>query len=625
MTYSFTEKKRIRNDFGKRSSILEVPFLLATQLDSYRDFLQVDVPADERRRMGLQAAFESVFPIESYSGDAQLQFLEYRLEDPVFDVKECQVRGLTYAAALRVRLRLALFDREGTGKERTVRDLREQEVYMGEIPLMTDSGTLVINGTERVIVSQLHRSPGVFFEHDKGKTHSSGKLLFSARVIPYRGSWLDFEFDPKDHVFVRIDRRRKLPATVLLRALERKVKDKDSRETWRPVFENDGEILDVFFKTDSLRIEQEGPSDRTRTGAVARGECPVRSHRSGRERDRGGGAAGQRPARGAARSGATSEAPVAPRPGRLRHGEGARARRGEQGDRGGPRAGERQDHPGNPGEVPRGDRPPLRCAVRERGGRGAVPFGDPSPGPHRLQSGSAGRDLPDDAPWRAADPRRRAVHVPQPVLQSRTLRPLGSGADEVQPAARASRFDRRARAFARGRRGRPEGPHRDQERPRAGGRHRPSRKPADPQRRRDGGEPVPHRAGARRTGGARTAEPVGDRGPHAAGAHQRQAGVRGGQGVLRIEPALAVHGPEQPAVGSHPQAAHLRPRAGRTDPRAGRLRGPRRPRRPTTAGCAPSRPRKGRTSGSSTRSRSTPEPTSTASSRPRTGRWRAAG
>ena len=250
MTYSFTEKKRIRNDFGKRSSILEVPFLLATQLDSYRDFLQADVPAQERRRIGLQAAFESVFPIESYSGDAQLQFLEYRLEDPLFDVKECQVRGLTYAAALRVRLRLALLDKEGTSKERSVRDLREQEVYMGEIPLMTDSGTLVINGTERVIVSQLHRSPGVFFEHDKGKTHSSGKLLFSARVIPYRGSWLDFEFDPKDLVFVRIDRRRKLPATVLLRALEKK--DKDGK--WEPYFGDNGEILDVFFKTDRFEL-----------------------------------------------------------------------------------------------------------------------------------------------------------------------------------------------------------------------------------------------------------------------------------------------------------------------------------------------------------------------------------
>ena len=249
MTYTFTEKKRIRNEFGKRSSILEVPFLLATQLGSYRDFLQADVPPEERRRVGLQAAFQSVFPIESYSGDAQLQFVEYRLEEPVFDVKECQVRSLTYAAALRVRLRLALLNKEGTSKERSVRDLREQEVYMGEIPLMTDAGTLIVNGTERVIVSQLHRSPGVFFEHDKGKTHSSGKLLFSARVIPYRGSWLDFEFDAKDLVYVRIDRRRKLPATVLLRALERKAGDK-----WEPYFKDNGEILGAFFKTDRFEL-----------------------------------------------------------------------------------------------------------------------------------------------------------------------------------------------------------------------------------------------------------------------------------------------------------------------------------------------------------------------------------
>ncbi|MEM7252195.1 MAG: DNA-directed RNA polymerase subunit beta [Pseudomonadota bacterium] len=217
MTYSFTEKKRIRKDFGKRTSILDVPYLLAIQLDSYRSFLQTDISAEERRSRGLQAAFESVFPIESYSGDASLEYNGYRLGKPVFDVKECQLRGLTYAASLRVKLRLVLYDKES--KERVVKDVREQEVYMGEIPLMTDTGTFVINGTERVIVSQLHRSPGVFFEHDRGKTHSSGKLLFSARVIPYRGSWLDFEFDPKDLVYVRIDRRRKLPATVLLRAL----------------------------------------------------------------------------------------------------------------------------------------------------------------------------------------------------------------------------------------------------------------------------------------------------------------------------------------------------------------------------------------------------------------------
>ncbi len=253
-SYSFTEKKRIRNGFGRRSSVLEFPELLATQRESYREFLQDGVPPAQRKRVGLQAAFESVFPIVSYSGDAQLQFLEYRLERPRFDVKECQLRGFTYAAALRARLRLALFDKEATGKERAIRDLREQEVYMGDIPLMTDTGTLVINGTERVIVSQLHRSPGAFFGHDQGKTHSSGKLLFSARVIPYRGSWLDFEFDPKDHVYVRIDRRRKLPATVLLRALEHKVKDKNGKEQMEPVFRDDEAILAEFFKHNRLEV-----------------------------------------------------------------------------------------------------------------------------------------------------------------------------------------------------------------------------------------------------------------------------------------------------------------------------------------------------------------------------------
>ena len=236
MTYSFTEKKRIRKDFGKRISILDVPYLLAIQLDSYRSFLQTDISADDRQSRGLQAAFESVFPIQSYSGDASLEYNGYRLGKPVFDVKECQLRGLTYAASLRVKLRLVLYDKES--KERVVKDIREQEVYMGEIPLMTDTGTFVINGTERVIVSQLHRSPGVFFEHDRGKTHSSGKLLFSARVIPYRGSWLDFEFDPKDMVYVRIDRRRKLPATVLLRALGYSTE----------------QILEEFFERNSFSI-----------------------------------------------------------------------------------------------------------------------------------------------------------------------------------------------------------------------------------------------------------------------------------------------------------------------------------------------------------------------------------
>ena len=221
MAYTFTEKKRIRKDFGKRPSILDVPYLLAIQLDSYREFLQEDVPHLKRAEKGLHAAFNSVFPIENYSGDVELGYEGYRLEKPLFDVNECKLRGKTYAASLRVRLRLVLKDTGRTRPELSALEggFPDQEVYMGEIPLMTDTGTFIINGTERVIVAQLHRSPGVFFEHDKGKTHSSGKLLFSARVIPYRGSWLDFEFDPKDLVYVRIDRRRKLPATVLLRAL----------------------------------------------------------------------------------------------------------------------------------------------------------------------------------------------------------------------------------------------------------------------------------------------------------------------------------------------------------------------------------------------------------------------
>ncbi len=219
MAYSFTEKKRIRKDFGKHPDVLHVPYLLSIQLDSYKGFLQRDIDSENLLDKGLHGAFQSVFPIVSYTGSAGLEYVSYRLGNPVFDVKECQQRGMTYAAPLRVKLRLVIYDKEVSGDNKPIKDIKEQEVYMGEIPLMTSNGTFVINGTERVIVSQLHRSPGVFFDHDRGKTHSSGKLLYSARIIPYRGSWLDFEFDAKDCVFVRIDRRRKLAASILLRAL----------------------------------------------------------------------------------------------------------------------------------------------------------------------------------------------------------------------------------------------------------------------------------------------------------------------------------------------------------------------------------------------------------------------
>ncbi|MCD9516032.1 DNA-directed RNA polymerase subunit beta [Photobacterium carnosum] len=236
MVYSYTEKKRIRKDFGKRPRVLDAPYLLSIQLDSFQKFIE----QDPEGHYGLEAAFRSVFPIQSYNGNSELQYVSYRLGEPVFDVKECQIRGVTYSAPLRVKLRMVMYDRDAPAG--TVKDIKEQEVYMGEIPLMTDNGTFVINGTERVIVSQLHRSPGVFFDSDKGKTHSSGKVLYNARVIPYRGSWLDFEFDPKDNLFVRIDRRRKLPASIILRALNYTTE----------------QILDMFF--DKINFEVRGKS-----------------------------------------------------------------------------------------------------------------------------------------------------------------------------------------------------------------------------------------------------------------------------------------------------------------------------------------------------------------------------
>ncbi|WP_333709297.1 DNA-directed RNA polymerase subunit beta [Tepidimonas ignava] len=218
--YSYTERKRIRKSFGSRDSVLEIPYLLQMQKDAYTAFLQADVPPRERKPVGLQAAFESAFPIVSHNGFVEMKFVEYTLGKPVFDVRECQIRGLTYAAPVRARVQLIIYDREAsTPQSKVVKEVKEQEVYMGEVPLMTDKGSFIVNGTERVIVSQLHRSPGVFFEHDKGKTHSSGKLLFSARIIPYRGSWLDFEFDPKDLLYFRVDRRRKMPVTILLKAI----------------------------------------------------------------------------------------------------------------------------------------------------------------------------------------------------------------------------------------------------------------------------------------------------------------------------------------------------------------------------------------------------------------------
>jgi len=266
MTYSYTEKKRIRKDFSKLPDVMEVPYLLAIQLDSYREFLQYGRPREQLKDAGLHAAFKSVFPILSNSGNAGLEYVSYRLGDAPFDVKECVMRGVTYAAPLRVKLRLIIFDRDSPSSNKAIKDIKEQEVYMGEIPLMTENGTFVINGTERVVVSQLHRSPGVFFDHDRGKTHSSGKLLYSARIIPYRGSWLDFEFDAKDAVFVRIDRRRKLPATVLLRALGYGTE----------------EILDLFYDKNLFEINEDGTLQLELVPQRLRGEIAAFEIRDGK-------------------------------------------------------------------------------------------------------------------------------------------------------------------------------------------------------------------------------------------------------------------------------------------------------------------------------------------------------
>jgi DNA-directed RNA polymerase subunit beta len=255
--YSYTERKRIRKSFGKRESVLKVPYLLTMQKESYVAFLQKDTPPQKRKPEGLQAAFLSAFPIVSHNGFVEMKFIEFNMAKPAFDTRECQVRGLTYASAVRAKLQMIIYDRESS-QAKTVKEIKEQEVYMGEVPLMTDYGSFIVNGTERVIVSQLHRSPGVFFEHDKGKTHSSGKLLFSARIIPYRGSWLDFEFDPKDILYFRVDRRRKMPVTILLKAIGL----------------NPEAILANFFVFDNFRLMESGAqlefvADRLR-GEVAR-------------------------------------------------------------------------------------------------------------------------------------------------------------------------------------------------------------------------------------------------------------------------------------------------------------------------------------------------------------------
>src|SRR6478735_3842147 len=241
MASLFSENHRIRKDFSKIASPVEIPNLIELQRKSYEKFLQAESSPDKRETVGLQAVFKSVFPIEDFNRTASLEFDSYVLEKPKYDVSECRQRGMTFAAPLKITVRLVVYDVDEETQTRNIRDIKEQEVYLGEIPLMTESGSFIINGTERVIVSQLHRSPGVIFDHDQGKSHSSGKILYSARVIPHRGSWLDFEFDHKDVLYARIDRKRKLPATIILRALGM----------------SNQEVLNYFYRIERLVLESD--------------------------------------------------------------------------------------------------------------------------------------------------------------------------------------------------------------------------------------------------------------------------------------------------------------------------------------------------------------------------------
>ena len=393
---SFTGRKRIRRSFGRIPEVAPMPNLIDVQRASYEGFLQMNVRPDSRLHAGLQEVFKGVFPIDDFAGRGRLEFVYYELEEPKYDVEECIQRGMTYAAPLKVILRLIVWDVDEDTGARSIRDIKEQPVYMGDMPLMTDNGTFIINGTERVIVSQMHRSPGVFFDHDKGKTHSSGKYLFAARVIPYRGSWLDFEFDSKDIVYVRIDRKRKLPVTTLLYALESEAtaKLRAEREAKGETLElgeirgmDQEEILGYFYGQVVFDHTAKGWARPFDPGRVPRRQAAGADHR--RRDRRGGGRCGR-------------QADAAP---------GAAHRREDQGGAGRPHRSARPLRGRGPGE--RGDRRDL-C----RGRRGT----------HRAEAGRTGRRRRHQA----ADAGGRSVH--------RAVDPQhAGGGQELRPRRRADR------------------------------------------------------------------------------------------------------------------------------------------------------------------------------------------
>ena len=556
MAYSFTEKKRIRKNFGKRPSILGTPYLLAIQLDSYRRFLQADTPETERDDIGLHAAFDSVFPISSYSGNATLEYVSYRLGEPVFDVKECQLRGLTYAAPLRVKVRLVVLDKEASGAKKPVKDVREQEVYLGELPLMTENGTFIINGTERVIVSQLHRSPGVFFDHDRGKTHSSGKLLFSARIIPYRGSWLDFEFDPKDCVFARIDRRRKLPVTIILRALGY----------------TEEQILDMFFEKNVFHLSKKEITFEIIPQRL-RGETASFEIRVGKKVIvEEGRRITARHVRDLEEAGVKQlPVPIEYLQGKVLVHDIVNTETGEILAK----ANEILTVP-TVGKLIENGITEIRTLFVNDLDRGPY-ISDTlriDPTKTRLEALVEIYRMmrPGEPPTKDA-----AENLFQNLFfntERYDLSPVGRmkfnrrvGREEITGSGVLSKEDiievMKTLIDIRNGNGHVDDiDHLGNRRVRSVG--------------RDGGERLPHRPGARRARGQGASHDRRERADHAARDDQREAGRGRGEGILRLLAAVAVHGPEQPALGGHSQAPRLRIGTRRPHARARRVRGARR-------------------------------------------------
>ena len=555
---TFTGRKRVRKFFGHIKEVAEMPNLIEVQKASYDQFLMVDEPVGGRLDEGLQAVFRSVFPISDFSGTSMLEFVRYEFEQPKYDVDECRQRGMTFAAPLKVTLRLIVFDIDEETGAKSVKDIKEQDVYMGDIPLMTMNGTFIVNGTERVIVSQMHRSPGVFFDHDKGKTHSSGKLLFAARVIPYRGSWLDIEFDAKDIVYARIDRRRKIPVTSLMFALGldgeeilstfyKKIIYKRTKEGWRVPFDANRfrgySTINDLIDADTGKVVLEAGKKLTVRGARQMQEKGLKALRLSDEELVGN---------------YLAEDLVNPKTGEIH------AEAGEEITDKSMKALNEQgykelplldiDHV-NVGAYIRNTLSADKNMTREDALFDIYRVMRPGEPPTLDSAQAMFQSLFFDAE------RYDLSAVGRVKMNMR----LDLDAPDTQRTLRKE--DILSRHQDAGRSARRQG--RDR-------RHRPSRQPPCALGRRAHGEPVPHRPAAH---GARDqgAHVVGrHRHGHAAGPDQREAGGCRRARVLRLLAALAVHGPDQPAVGDHPQAPSLGAWTGRSDPRARRLRGARR-------------------------------------------------